>query len=231
MRTRIGLLLATAISSSAMAADLAVRAPAPVGPTYNWTGVYLGVNGGGMWGQQNPFNVFTDRFDSLSTSISGATAGGTLGAQVQMAHVVLGFEADLDWADVTGSATLTPTIFGIPIGSTFTANAKIDWTATARARVGYAQDNWLWYATGGVAILGNETNLTTVTGTACNSVGNIICSGTDKRIGAVVGGGLEYGFTPNWSAKLEYLYVAAASFEVAHVNEVRAGINYRFGGM
>jgi len=39
--------------------------------------------------------------------------------------------------------------------------------------------------------------------------GMLTCHGTDKRIGATVGGGIEYGFTPNWSAKVEYRYTMA----------------------
>ena len=38
------------------------------------------------------------------------------------------------------------------------------------------------------------------------------------------------GLRPNWSAKLEYRYTAAASLELSHINEVLAGVNYRFGG-
>ena len=50
-------------------------------------------------------------------------------------------------------------------------------------------------------------------------------------VGATAGAGIEWGFTPNMSAKLEYLYVTAASFELSHINVVRAGLNFRFGGL
>jgi opacity protein-like surface antigen len=56
------------------------------------------------------------------------------------------------------------------------------------------------------------------------------CSGTDRQIGAALGAGLEYGFTPNLSAKVEWLYITAASLEISHTNEIRAGLNYRFSG-
>ncbi len=62
MRHVILTALATAIAGSAMGADLAVTAPPPV-LVYNWTGIYGGVNGGGAWGQQDPFNILTNRFD------------------------------------------------------------------------------------------------------------------------------------------------------------------------
>jgi outer membrane immunogenic protein len=241
MRTLLGVLTAAVVSSSAMAADLAVRVPVlprPPAPVYNWTGIYLGVNGGYMWGQQDPFNVITDRFDELSTNISGGFVGGTIGGQVQVAHVVLGLEADLDWANVKGSAVTTPTIFGAPLPFTINAETKIPWISTARSRVGYAQGNWLFYVTAGAAIMGNESNLTT--GLPCGTVVNIIlpgpprealnCSGTKRRIGGALGGGVEVALNQSWSVKAEYLYIAAASLEVTRANQVRFGLNYRFGG-
>jgi len=42
---------------------------------------------------------------------------------------------------------------------------------------------------------------------------------------------VEYGITQNVSAKFEYLYITAASLDVSHHNEIRAGLNYRFGGL
>jgi hypothetical protein len=133
MRQLIAIAAATIISGSAMAADLAIRAPVVSRvATYNWTGIYLGVNGGYMWGQQDPFNVITDRFDQLSTGLNGGFVGGTMGGQVQVAHVVLGLETDLDWANVTGSAIATPAILRVSLPVTFNATTKIPWISTAR---------------------------------------------------------------------------------------------------
>jgi outer membrane immunogenic protein len=204
---------------------------APV-PYYNWTGFYVGVNGGWAWGSQDPWNIITNRFDHFSTDISGGVVGGTIGAQIQASHVVMGLEADLDWANIRGSTLGFPTIGGVPCTGCVPINAetKIDWESTLRFRVGYANDAWLFYGTGGLAILGAKTTLTNPTGaTACTSIFNG-CSGTDRQVGVAVGGGLEYGFTPNLSGKIEYLYMTAASFEVSRHSEVRAGLNYRFGG-
>jgi outer membrane immunogenic protein len=61
--------------------------------------------------------------------------------------------------------------------------------------------------------------------------GVLTCNASDKRIGGTLGAGVENGFTPNWSAKVEYRYIAAASLELSHINEVLVGVNYRFGGM
>jgi outer membrane immunogenic protein len=224
-------LLTIGLVSFAEAADISVPRPFPAAaPVYNWTGIYIGANGGWAWGNQDPFNIITDRFDNFDIGFSGGTFGGTLGAQIQMAHVVLGIESDIDWANVKGSATVAPSIFSVPLGSTFNASTSINTITTARARVGYAQDNWLYYVTGGAAILGAKTDLTTVTGPVCGSAGFPNCSGTSHRLGAALGLGVEYGITPNWSVKAEYLYIAAASLEISHVNEVRFGVNYRFGG-
>jgi outer membrane immunogenic protein len=224
------------ITVAAQAADLPMapqyKAPVAVEQVYNWTGFYVGVNGGGAWGSQDPLNIITNRFDSLSTGISGGLFGGTVGAQIQMAHVVMGLEADIDWANIKGSSTITPTVGGVGLlGGTFNATTNITWESTARARVGYASNNVLLYATGGLALLGAKTTITTPGGAAF--CGGVLagCTGTSREAGVALGGGLEYGFTPALSAKLEYLYVSAVSLSVSHNNEIRVGLNYRFGGM
>ena len=220
--------------ASARAADLPIKpyqAPAPVvvQQVYNWTGFYVGVNGGYGWGNQDPFNIITNRFDSFSTGLSGGAFGGTLGAQIQAGHVVMGLEADLDWANLKGSTVASPTIGGVAL-PLVNATTNIDWESTVRARVGYANDNWLFYGTGGLALLGAKTSLTPVAGGTCGTI-LLGCSGSNRQAGLVLGGGLEYGFTPNLSAKLEYLYITAASLEVSRHGEIRGGLNYRFGGM
>jgi outer membrane immunogenic protein len=223
------------ITVAAQAADLPMaptyKAPLAEQQVYNWTGFYVGVNGGGAWGNQDPLNIITNRFDSLSTGISGGLFGGTVGAQIQMAHVVMGLEADLDWANIKGSSTIVPTVGGVGAGIPFNATTNITWESTARARVGYASNNVLLYATGGLALLGAKTTITTPGGAAL--CGGVLagCTGTSREAGVALGGGLEYGFTPALSAKLEYLYVSAVSLSVSHNNEIRAGLNYRFGGM
>src|SRR5450756_272656 len=101
------------------AADLPPRpaySPAPMmspTPVYNWTGIYVGLNGGYGWGSQDPLNLITNRFDGSSLGFSGGVVGGTAGAQIQSGHVVIGFEADLDWANMRGSGTIVPSIGGV----------------------------------------------------------------------------------------------------------------------
>jgi outer membrane immunogenic protein len=225
--------LIVALSGSVLSGHTADLAPGPMTPslTYNWTGIYLGVNGGGSWGQQDPLNIITDRFDEFGMNISGGMFGGTIGAQAQAAHVVIGLESDLDWTGITGSGTGTTTLFGAPLG-TFDFSTKMKWIGTFRARAGYAQDNWLFYVTGGAALIEASTNVTNVGGGfVCGTAGEPFCSGDRKKVGGIAGVGVEYGITPNLSAKLEYNYIAAVSLEIAHVNTIKAGLNYRFGGL
>jgi len=236
MRRVIGTALATAFTGSAFAAE--PLPPPPPALAYNWTGLYVGINGGGGFGQQDPFNIVTNRFDHDSISFSGGTVGGTAGAQLQIGHAVLGFETDLDWAGIRGSANIDPTTNGLPAPFVINASTSINWDLTARARVGYAFDNVLAYATFGLALLGAKTDLKGVLGiNPCVTIsvingtpGTLRCDGTDKRVGGTLGGGIEYGLTPNISAKIEYRYIAAASLELSHLNEFLAGVNYRFGG-
>ena len=228
---------------TAYAADLPMepvyKAPVVAQQVYNWTGFYIGANGGYGWGQQEPFDILSSRFDPLSVSFSGAMVGGTLGAQIQTGHVVLGVEADIDWAKIDGSANAIPTIGGtLPggclgaVGCAASLTTKITSVSTGRLRVGYALDNWLLYGTGGLALLEANTSVSTVGGVACTTaLLSAACSGTSSRIGAAAGAGIEYGFTPNLSAKLEYMYIAAVSLQVSNVNVVRAGLNFRFGGI
>jgi outer membrane immunogenic protein len=222
-----------ATSLAAQAADLPARttySPPPAAvPVYNWTGIYLGINGGYGWGRQDPLSLITSQYDKVNTDIGGGMAGGTFGAQIQAGHVVLGVEGDYDWANIKGTTTVVPTILGAP--APFTANlaTEIKSVSTVRVRVGYAAQNWLMYGTGGVAVVRGETTAS-LAGITCGTVGNLRCSGDTTRVGIAAGGGIEYGFTQNWSAKLEYLWIGAASDRDAHINTVRGGINYRFGG-
>src|SRR5450631_2561947 len=218
----------------AQAADLPQRAyaPAPVlAQVYNWTGLYVGVNGGWGWGQQDPLTPFSNRFDRTSFNINGGMFGGTIGAQIQQGYVVLGLEGDLDWANIKGNGISTPTIAGIAQPITLNIESKISAVGTARARVGVAMNNWLFYGTGGAAFVKSSANGSTIAGVPCGTFGVLTnCSASSWRPGLAAGLGAEWGFTQNWTAKLEYLYIATmgSGANTDHVNTVRAGINYRF---
>lgn len=218
----------------ACAADMPLKSTAPspvVAQVYNWTGLYVGVNGGYGWGVQDP--LFSNRFDRTTFNINGGMFGGSAGAQIQQGYVVLGLEGDLDWANIKGNGISTPTIGGLGLVQPITLNiaSNISAVGTARARVGVAANNWLFYATGGGAFVKSSANGTSLAGVPCGALGVFPnCSASAWRPGLAAGIGAEWGFAPNWSAKLEYLYIAVMGSGIStdHLNTIRAGINYRF---
>ena len=115
---------------------------APLPFAYNWTGFYVGINGGGGWGRSTQ----TDAAGVTSGSYnqSGGLVGGTVGYNWQMTNWVLGLEADWDWANIDGSTN--PVVCAAP--GCFTDLRSI---GTVRPRLGYAWDRWLVYVTGGLA--------------------------------------------------------------------------------
>jgi len=214
----VGALIA---ASCADAADLSVAPlykapPVPVTPAYNWTGFYLGLNGGGSWGHS-----YWDT-SAVPISTSGALAGGTAGYNWQFGNAVLGLEGDIDWTNIKGtnSSTLCPA--GCTTGET--------WLSTVRGRAGYAFGGVLPYVTGGLAVGDIKASTPGFAGASTTNAG------------WTVGGGIEFALPGNWTAKAEYLHVDLGRFNCgancdglptdnvsAHDNIVRAGVNYRFG--
>ena len=233
----IGAAFAAISSASAFAADLPMqsyKSPPVVAQVYNWTGFYVGVNGGYGWGTQDPMTPLSNRFDRTSFNTSGGMFGGTIGAQIQQGYVVLGLEGDLDWANIKGSGITTPTIGGLILpGLPITLNMATNVSAvgTARLRAGVAMNNWLFYATGGAAFIKSSANGTSIAGVPCGTLGVLPnCSASSLRPGLAAGLGAEWGFAQNWSAKVEYLYIESlgSGVSVDHLNTIRGGINYRF---
>jgi|SRR4051812_26395061 outer membrane immunogenic protein len=227
-----GLLLLSPLAATA--ADLGVNvAPAPAfAPAVrNWTGAYVGLNGGWAWGEQDPLDLLSRRFDRTSFSISGGIVGGTAGLQIQQGPVFIGVEGDFDWANIHGSGTVTPAVAGIPSPITLNIATNIDAIATGRLRFGMAFDNWLFYGTAGGAFLRGTANGSSIAGVACGTAGVIAsCSTSQWRPGLAVGLGTEYGFTPNWSVKAEYLYMIGlgTALSTDQINLLRGGVNYKF---
>jgi len=207
----------------ANAADIArrqampMKAPAYYAP-YNWTGFYVGINGGGGWGKSDWTNAAgsTGSFD-----VSGGLVGGTIGYNWQANQWVFGLEGDIDWSDIRGS-----TSSGICAGTS--CETRNNWLGTVRGRVGYAFDRFLPYITGGLAV-----------GDIKASVAGL-GSTSDTNAGWTIGGGIEASIAGPWTAKVEYLYVdlgdtncSAGSCGLStnvdfHSHIVRGGINYRF---
>jgi outer membrane immunogenic protein len=210
---------AAAFCAPAFAADLPVKAPASAAPAPNWTGLYVGIAGGGAWGSST--HDFLPLGTHGSFDVSGGLFGGTLGYNYQAGQFLAGIEGDLSWASSSGSTAGAPTLCtGGP------CTTKLNWLSTVRGRVGYVMGAWMPYVTGGVAFGDLK---------ACE---NVTCSSSTEA-GWTIGGGVEAMFAPNWSAKVEYLYAdfgsnAAYFLFVPHTvslteNIVRVGVNYKFG--
>src|SRR5262249_19637463 len=219
----------------AVAADIprpVYKAPvvAPV-PYLNWTGCYIGVEGGGAWGRSR-HDTIVGPTTGGDFDLSGGLVGGTLGCTYQVSAWLFGIEGDISWVSKEGGA---PFIF--PLGPIFTSTTREHWLATFRGRVGFlAAPQWLIYATGGGAVADIEAEISSpIFGTV---------SETQTRWGWTLGAGTEWKFLPNWSAKVEYLYVqfedkgyfatpflaGAPALTNVPVNNhiVRAGLNYSF---
>jgi outer membrane immunogenic protein len=187
-------LLATASSLAwvgvASAADLPIKAPPPPpAPVWSWTGFYIGINGGAVW-HHTTFDISEATSASFSGTATGGTIGGTIGYNLQSGNVVFGIEADGNWVgganvNVTDPGTLTP------------FNSDLSWLSTVRGRLGLTFSPTLLYITGGyaagrIAIDGRQAG---------------IYHDHETKSGWTLGGGFEYLFAPNWSVKLEGLYV------------------------
>jgi outer membrane immunogenic protein len=244
--------LALAAGGQALAADLPQPGPPPRGPAtyvpvpvpvFTWTGIYIGVNGGYAFGDSNWTSPAGTAFVGPPTfgapcttncstgnfSTDGFLVGGTIGGNYQWGQFVLGVEGDWDWSNLNG--TTYSTGGGCNLAG---CASQSDWLATARVRVGYAFDRFLVYGTGGAAF----GNLQAAAGTFPFS--------SSTQTGWTAGGGIEYAFLPNWTAKVEYLYVdlgnqscgAANCFRASGIgpattvslteNVIRAGVNFKF---
>jgi outer membrane immunogenic protein len=204
----VAALVTVTVMGLAHAADIPRREPIPMGAPsyyapyvpYNWTGGYVGINGGGGWGSSDGSIIGLDT--------SGGFVGGTLGYNWQLGQGVFGLEGDIDWSNIRGST-----------GCVFTScEIRNDWLATARMRFGYSFDRFMPYITGGLAFGGVQSEIVGVLSTS------------DTKVGWTLGAGLEGVIAGPWTAKIEYLYVdlgdnANLDFRA---NLVRAGLNYRF---
>jgi outer membrane immunogenic protein len=186
----------------AFAADLPVRMPlkAPIAApvlAFNWTGCYLGAQAGGGWGRKNFTDEETTPLDPAfpAARTSGAVVGGQVGCDYQFAsNVVVGIEGAGSWADIKGSSD--PFFSGKAV-----FNADTRWLATATGRLGYSFDRILIYAKGGAAWAGDKYFLNSSFAGAPNNF-----AGSETRFGYTIGGGIEWAFLQNWSARVEYAY-------------------------
>ena len=193
------------------AADLKLPVKAPyLEPLFDWTGFYIGAHVGYSRGSSSAV-----LFDPAPTAVSG-TFGGMIGG-VQAGYnwrapsgLLLGVEGDLTFP-YTLVSNPTVALLSTPNRVFF---EHLDYVGTARGRLGYTSGSWLAYVTGGFAFAGQRYTNFPVIGLDEKHIG--------VRPGWAAGAGVEYGFAPHWSLRLEYLY---SQFERANVS-FPAGITY-----
>jgi outer membrane immunogenic protein len=228
--------LGTFTFSGANAADLPlpVKAP-PSQPAWTWSGCYVGIEGGGALGNDR---VVANTGGFAGTTVTNPTAtdglvGGTFGCNYQFSRFfVFGIEDDISWNGLQATAGDLA-----PFNTTFSHSVSGSWLDTLRGRLGIVTwDNALLYATGGAAFAGIQDSV------AGPGVG---ASANSNVAGWTVGGGVEFMPFPNWSMKVEYLFVQfptianafntvppAGTFTGVNTrlseNIIRAGINWHF---
>jgi outer membrane immunogenic protein len=235
-------LVALGFAAPASAADLAARpytkAPPPmVAAYYDWSGFYLGLNGGWgssrkCWDATTPAGVLV--FADGCHDATGGVAGGQIGYRWQAGGWVFGLEGQGDWADLRGSRV---SLFN----PGFNNQSKIDAFGLFTGQVGYAWNNVLLYVKGGGAVTADRFNFTT-------TAGNVVAAttGDQTRWGGTVGAGVEFSFAPNWSAGVEYDHLfmqdktaiftdpTGVRFATDRIRQdvdlVTVRVNYRWGG-
>jgi outer membrane immunogenic protein len=233
-------LIALGAAAPAVAADLAARpytkAPLMIAAVYDWSGFYIGANGGWgssrkCWDAVNGAGAFLA--NEGCHDATGGTVGGQVGYRWQTGPWVFGLEAQGNWADFKGS---NASLFALGIRN----ESRVDAFGLFTGQVGYAVNNVLLYVKGGAAVTSDRFR--TFTGA------NVLNSSTsdDTRWGGVVGVGLEYGFAPNWSVAAEYdhLFMQDRTYNFTtpagafagsdrirqDVDLVTVRLNYKFGG-
>jgi len=207
------------VATAASAADIPARpytkAPPPlVSPAYNWSGFYIGAMGGYGW----------DSGDS-----SGGFGGGTIGYNWQFpgSQFVFGIEVDAAGGSIKDS--LTEDIGG---GVLATEEIKINSFGSVTGRAGFAWDAALIYAKGGFAWANRKDSI------SVPAIG-VTISDSQFHTGYTIGGGLEYLFTPSWSAKAEYMYTSLSGETynlggfpldsgTIDFHTIKVGVNYHF---
>ncbi len=239
-------LVAIGIAAPASAADIAAgpylyrAAPPPyVAPIYQWTGFYIGANGG--WGSSHKcWDLTNDGFGPIPAfaegchNATGGVAGGQIGYRWQTGTWVWGIEGQGNWADLRGSNV---SLFAPALEN----RSRIDAFGLLTGQVGWAWNNVLLYVKGGGAVTGDRFDVRT-------SLGNVlVATGEDQtRWGGTVGAGMEFGFAPGWSAGVEYNHLFMQDKDVhftdtggvffatdrvrQDVDLVTVRVNYRFGG-
>jgi outer membrane immunogenic protein len=218
--------------SPALGADLSVytKAPAIATPLYDWSGFYVGVFGGGGYGNHNLNNALGPAgFANFTANYSstGGIAGGEVGYNAQSGNYLVGVEADGFWSGIKGNDNFA-------LGSNDATNLR--WGGTLRARGGITVDRLLLFFTGGWAF-GDLVHTNT------DPVFGIVDQYTNHRSGLTAGGGIAYALTNNLIGKVEYRYYDFGRYSRANppngvlpytvdstYSVVTLGLDYKFGG-
>lgn len=232
-------------AAPASAADMArpyKAAPIAAPMMYDWSGFYIGVNGGYGWSRQC-LDITTvgglggATFAEGCRDAGGGVVGGQVGYRWQSGPMVFGLEAQGDWANLRNSRITT--LFNP--ADTFKTN--INGIGLFTGQLGYAWNSTLLYVKGGAAVLNQRWDLyNTATGIG-------IAQAERTRWGGTIGAGLEFGITPNWTVGVEYDYIWRTSdssvFVIpaalippttvtlngrTDVSLITARVNYKFGG-
>jgi outer membrane immunogenic protein len=202
-------LAALTASDAANASDLAPRTPTYKAPmpaaAVSWTGFYVGANGGGAWGLRCWTFVATAPAVGLPAPLdegchnpSGGVLGGQIGYNWQAGLMVFGLEAQGDWTNLQGrNVSLLPA----PPFPPSTNHTRVDSLGLFTGRLGFAWGSALLYAKGGAAVVHDKYDF------ALNGVVAPPVFASETRWGGTIGAGIEYKFTQNWSAGVEYNYI------------------------
>jgi outer membrane immunogenic protein len=244
------------VAGPTMAADLAVKAPVmPPPPTYNWSGFYLGINGGGgiALGTVEDKDCFFCASDSFHQGFG--EFGGQIGYNWQFGSTVLGVEAEWNWNSLNHSGFL-----GLDDTIALATNLKLNSFGAVRARAGLAFDRTLVYVTAGPAwghLQGTGTSICQQTAPCTfDQMPNFRIDSWNW--GLLGGAGVEFMLAPNWTLRGEYVVLALTDSTASATNLVptqfgcignatstrqcrvgfmvseqigRIGLNYKFGGM
>ena len=205
--------------AAALASDLPTKAPVAktqiTAPPYNWSGFYVGANFGGAWAKGS-LNIPGNNFYGGITELIG---GVQAGYNFQAGHLLLGVEGDFDWASFNHPTLPAPTL----------GSLSHHWMSTVAGRIGLVNDRWLVFAKLGGGWVRSDAIV--------NLPGSPSWTGGSTNGGWLIGGGIEYGFKPHWTVKLEYDYLAQSNWTSAtvpavalnrDVQMVKFGMNYKF---
>jgi outer membrane immunogenic protein len=203
-------------AGSALAADLPSRKGPPVyvppAPVLSWTGIYGGVNIGYGFASNGGNIAGGDTASAIawgypSPGVDGVLGGAQIGYNYQFYNSFLvGLEADIQGGDLGGGSSVGA--FGAVNRGVLSTRERIEWFGTVRGRLGYlVTPTILLYGTGGFAYADGSTRVSLLTSNGFTGQG----AESGSRTGWTAGGGLEWMFLPNWSAKVEYLYTDISS--------------------